>query len=114
MKHRPGVPQTDYKKTNQLSPENRELQKQKASCYMVIKFHDGRSWSKWSNEFKQPNLIVNIGDGINEMFRVFDKYFAKSAHSAAIFDTRISKTAGAHNKIWQWDKGWRCVQGVTW
>ena len=95
-----------------LSPENQELQKAKASCYMVIKFKDGRTWSRWSNEHKQP-WILNIGDGINEMFRVFDKYFLHSAESAAIFDTRVDKKPGKHNKIYQYDKGWKLVQPVA-
>jgi hypothetical protein len=101
-------------KRKELSPEKKELQKKMASCKMVIKFHDANTWSKWSNEYAQPR-IVNISDGVNEMFRIFEKYFRRSTHSAAIFDTRESKEIGAHNKIYQFEKGvWTMVQPFHW
>jgi hypothetical protein len=98
-----------------LSPEKRAVQKELATCYMVITFHDGNDWSKWSNEHAQPNKLLNINDSINEMFRICEKYFKGKMHSAAIFDVRMTKTTGAHNKIYQFEKGfWKMVQPVTW
>ncbi|PWJ50623.1 hypothetical protein CLV98_1415 [Dyadobacter jejuensis] len=98
-----------------LSPERKEAQKEKATCFMVIKFHDGNTWSKWSNEHAQPNKFLNINDSLNEMFRVCQHYFAGRIHSAAIFDVRVHKNIGAHNKIYQFEKGcWQLVQPVGW
>ena len=87
-----------------------------ASCFMVVKFHDGNTWGKWSNEHAQAK-IRNISDAINEMFQIVEKSFkgAQKVHSAAIFDTRVHKTTGAFNKIYQYEKGrWQLVQPITW
>ncbi|CAG4992301.1 hypothetical protein DYBT9275_00934 [Dyadobacter sp. CECT 9275] len=98
-----------------LSPERAALQKQMASCFMILKFHDGNTWGKWSNEHAQPNKIMTISDGINEMLRVFEKYFRGSTFSGAIFDTRQHKKLGAFNKIYQFEKGvWTMVQPFEW
>lgn len=98
-----------------LTPQRRDVQVEKASCRMIIKFHDGNTWSKWSNEHAQPNRITNISAGVNEFFRVFNHYFTGKVASAAIFDTRISKTCGAHNKIYQFERGnWTITQAFTW
>lgn len=98
-----------------LPLENKQAQKQKATCYMVIKFHDGNKWSKWSNEHAQPNKFLNINDSINEMFRIFNKYFTGKVHSGAIFDVRVEKTPGAHNKIYQFEKGyWKMEKQISW
>jgi hypothetical protein len=98
-----------------LPPEKKDAQKEKATCYMVITFHDNNKWSKWSNEHAQPNKLLNINDSINEMFRICEKYFSGKIHSAAIFDVRTDKTAGAHNKIYQFERGfWNMVQPVSW
>jgi len=113
MKHRQSLG-SEPSKRGPLSPEKKDQQREKASCYMVIRFHDNKTWSKWSNEFAQA-WINNISVAINEMFRIFDKYFKHAAHSAAIFDTRERKTIGAHNKIYQFEKGvWTIVQPFTW
>lgn len=107
-------PNLAEKKPYSLSPEKKALQKEKASCYMVIRFNDGNTWSKWSNEYDQK-WILNISDAINEMFRIFDKSFRRNTASAAIFDTREHKTIGAHNKIYQFENGtWKIVQDFTW
>lgn len=98
-----------------LPPEKRDAQKAMATCYMVITFHDSNTWSKWSNEHAQPNKLRNINDSINEMFRICEKYFKGKMHSAAIFDVRVHKVAEAHNKIYQFEKGfWQGVQPFTW
>ena len=98
-----------------LPPEKLEAQKQKATCRMVIKFHDNNTWSKWSNEYAQPNKFLNINDSINEMFRICEKYFKGRIASGAIFDVRVHKQVGAHNKIYQFEKGfWKMEQPVIW
>jgi hypothetical protein len=105
--------QTSDKARKPLSPENKALQKEKASCYMTVKFHDGNTWSKWSNEYKQPT-IRNISDAINIMFQIVQKW-GNNVASAAIFDTRADKRYGAHNKIYQYEKRvWKMEQPFTW
>lgn len=83
---------------------------------MVVKFHDGNIWSKWSNEYKQPK-IRNISDAINEMFRIVEG-FKGAVASAAIFDMRDSAPEyrrGAHNKIYQYEnRVWKLEQNFTW
>ena len=83
---------------------------------MVVKFHDGNSWSKWSNEYAQPNKFLNISDSINEMFRIVaDPKWRGRVASAAIFDTRTDKRFGSHNKIYQFENGtWKMVKPFTW
>ena len=115
MQHRRYIGHSEQP-AKRLSPEKAEKQKAMASCYMVVKFQDGKTWSKWSNEHAQAK-IQNISDAINEMFRIIDKSFKGSlnVHSAAIFDTRVHKKTGAFNKIYQYEKGsWQMVQPVTW
>lgn len=103
------------KPSRPLTDERKEEQKAKASCYLVIKFHDGNTWSKWSNEHGQPKKLLNINDAVNEMFRIAHQYFQGKIHSAAIFDTREHKKPGAYNKIYQYEKGfWTQVQQFTW
>ncbi len=98
-----------------LSPEKKAKQKEMASCFMVLKFHDANTWGKWSNEYAQASKIRNISDAINEMFRIFEKYFRGNVASGAIFDTRKDKKLGAHNKIYQFEKdSWTIVQAFEW
>lgn len=98
-----------------LTEEQKAKQRQMASCYLTIKFQDGRSWSKWSNEWAQPNKFRTISDAVNEMLRICEQYFKGSIFSAAIFDTRTTKTLSAENKIYQYEKGtWQTVQPFTW
>ncbi|GAB2780532.1 hypothetical protein GCM10027275_25100 [Rhabdobacter roseus] len=113
MKHRRFVgQQTSNRKP--LTEEQKAKQKSMASCYMVVKFHDGNQWSKWSNEWAQPR-IRNINDAINEMFRIMEQYFKGRVHSAAIFDTRMTKDARADNKIYQYENGcWQIEKPFTW
>ncbi|TDB66841.1 hypothetical protein [Arundinibacter roseus] len=101
-------------KRKPLTQEQKDKQRKMASCYMVVNFHDGNEWSKWSNEWAQPR-IRNIGDAVNEMFRIMETYFRGKVHSAAIFDTRINKDTGAENKIYQFENGvWKMEKQFNW
>lgn len=114
MNYRRSYGHNDQNNRKPLTPERKALQREKASCYMVIKFQDGGYFSKWSNEHAQA-WIINIGEAVNEMFRIFEKDFRRTTFSAAIFDTRENKKPGAHNKIYQYEKGvWTMVQPFTW
>lgn len=104
----PSKPKDEYKP---LSEENKELLRQKARTCMVIKFNDGKTWKKWSNEFKQPAKIKNMRQSVDKLKWLFRVYWQNYAHSAAIFDTRVNKTTGAFNKIYQYEDGkWFQVQ----
>jgi hypothetical protein len=98
-----------------LTEEQKAKQREKASCFMTIRFHDGNTWSKWSNEWAQPNKFPNISAAVNEMLRIADQYFAGKIYSAAIFDTRTTKSLSAANKIYQYEKGfWKLEKPITW
>lgn len=115
MKHRSFRGQQEPAQYRPLPPEHKALQREKASCKLIVKFNDGNRHTKWSNEWAQPNKFRNISEAINEMFKVFDIYWRKNAHSAVIFDTRIHKDTGAHNKIYQYENGiWKTVNPFTW
>jgi hypothetical protein len=101
--------------TTGLSTEDKEKQREKASCIMFIKFKDGNKRSFWSNEWKKPYKYKHIGEAINEQMRLFEKYFRKHTASAAIFDTRTNKNIEKENKIYQFENGvWNLVKSVSW
>lgn len=103
-----------------LTDEQRATQRERASCCLTITFYDGNKFSKWSNEWQQP-YKGNMNVWIDELMRVFDKYFKANTHEAAIFDTRHTKhfvgseRDSACNKIYQYERGaWRLVQPIIW
>jgi hypothetical protein len=101
--------------TKKLSDENWAKQREKASCFMYIKFKDGNKRGFWSNEWRKPYSIKHIGDGVNEQMRLFEKYFRKHAASAAIFDTRTNKKMCSENKVYQFENGvWNHVKSFSW
>ena len=96
-----------------LTEEQKAEQKAKATCLLVIKFHDANTWSKWSNEWKQKKLKT-LNDSVNEMFRICEVNFKNKIHSAAIFDVRTNKKPCAANKIFQFEKGfWKVVEPIN-
>ena len=103
-----------------LNDEQRAMQREKASCFLTVTFFDGNKWSKWSNEWQQPNK-GSINVWINEALRICDEYFKGKIYEAAIFDTRYIKQTVASerhpdcNKVYQFERGsWRLVKPITW
>ena len=115
MKHRSFRGQQDPADRKPLPDDKKALQKEKASCKLIITFYDGNQHTKWSNEWAQASKIRNISDALNDLFWVFDKYWRAQAFKAVIFDTRIHKHHGAHNKIYQYENGsWKLEKPITW
>lgn len=108
-----------------LTDEQRTTQQTKASCCIVVDFFapitlpDGRVVSrllKWSNEWQQPHK-GDLDVWVNELMRIFEKYWRKNAQSAAIFDTRFQKVRiGSErdpdcNKLYQYEnRNWRAIK----
>ncbi len=114
MKHRRYLgQQTSTRKP--LTDEQKEKQRRMATAYLVVKFNDGNEFRKWSNEWAQPNKLRNISEAINDLFRVFAKYWEHNTYSAAIFDVRVQKYGSAENKVYQYENGvWKTVKPFGW
>lgn len=98
-----------------LTDEQKALQREHASCCIIVKFRDGNSIKKWSNEWAQPHK-GGLEEWIRELKRVFEIYWRKNAADAAIFDVRFQKDCigserdQACNKLFQFTNGeWRAV-----
>lgn len=114
MKHRSYLGQQTSKR-KPLTDEQKEKQRQLATACLVIKFNDGNEFKKWSNEWAQPNKFRNISEAINELFRLFGKYWEGSTYSAALFDVRVQKHFSADNKVYQYENGqWKLVKPINW
>ena len=114
MKHRAFLGQ----KTSNLKPltdEQKAKQQRMATACLVIKFNDGKKFLKWSNEWAQPNKFRNINEAVNELFRLFGKYWEYNTYSAAIFDVRETNDFSAKNKVYQYENGvWQIVNPLIW
>ncbi|TDB64384.1 hypothetical protein [Arundinibacter roseus] len=83
---------------------------------MVVQFHNNASQVKRWSKCKQRKHR-HIGDAVNYLMWLVNEYepWSGCVASAAIFDTQHTKTTGAGNKVYQYEKGsWKLVNPISW